>query len=127
MMAPGPSSAVALVTVHTQVTVATVETSTQALPPPTIITSSVTPPATSPTVQATTPTHPLLSTRRDSTTQCGRLGRRDSRSHASPERASRATRYIKDIIEIQNLFLINQLAEIIQITLLSYTYSCRSQ
>ncbi|XP_065159412.1 uncharacterized protein rsh isoform X3 [Atheta coriaria] len=63
---------------------------TQALPPPTIIMSSVTPPATSPTVpqvQATTPTHPLLSTRRDSTTQCSvRLGRRDSRSHASPER-----------------------------------------
>ncbi|XP_019872492.2 uncharacterized protein LOC109600755 isoform X4 [Aethina tumida] len=93
----------------------TVECSTQALPPPTIIMSSVTPPSTSPTVpspsaptlplptmpsnttttatspqptsQATTPTHPLLSTRRDSTTQCGRLGRRDSRSHASPERS----------------------------------------
>ncbi|KAF7282389.1 hypothetical protein GWI33_002703 [Rhynchophorus ferrugineus] len=61
------------------------------LPCPTIITSSVTPPATSPTVPsatATTPTHPLLTTRRDSTTQCGRLGRRDSRSHASPERRS---------------------------------------
>ncbi|XP_018327359.1 uncharacterized protein LOC108738444 [Agrilus planipennis] len=55
---------------------------------PTIITSSVTPPATSPTVQATTPTHPLLSTRRDSTTQCGRMSRRDSRNHASPERSS---------------------------------------
>lgn len=71
----------------------TSDTSTQALPPPTIITSSVTPPATSPTVQApavqaTTPTHPLLTTRRDSTTQCGRLGRRDSRTHASPERAT---------------------------------------
>ncbi|XP_066245505.1 uncharacterized protein rsh isoform X4 [Euwallacea similis] len=61
------------------------------LPCPTIITSSVTPPATSPTVPTTTvttPTHPLLSTRRDSTTQCGRIGRRDSRSHASPERRS---------------------------------------
>ncbi|XP_030767315.1 uncharacterized protein LOC115891057 isoform X1 [Sitophilus oryzae] len=61
------------------------------LPCPTIITSSVTPPATSPTVPtttATTPTHPMLATRRDSTTQCGRLGRRDSRSHASPERRS---------------------------------------
>lgn len=69
-------------------TTTTSDTSTQALPPPTIITSSVTPPATSPTVQATTPTHPLLATRRDSTTQCGRLGRRDSRSHASPERAT---------------------------------------
>ncbi|XP_018576857.1 uncharacterized protein LOC108915334 [Anoplophora glabripennis] len=72
------------------VTSSTSDTSTQALPPPTIITSSVTPPATSPTVPtttATTPTHPLLSTRRDSTTQCGRLGRRDSRSHASPERS----------------------------------------
>lgn len=56
----------------------TSESGTQALPPPTIITSSVTPPATSPTVPtttATTPTHPLLATRRDSTTQCGRLGR----------------------------------------------------
>lgn len=69
------------------------DSSCQALPPPTIITSSVTPPATSPTVpttqQATTPTHPLLATRRDSTTQCGhRLNRRDSRTHASPERAT---------------------------------------
>ncbi|KAL3265578.1 hypothetical protein HHI36_009783 [Cryptolaemus montrouzieri] len=81
-------------------TVATATTTTdfgtQALPPPTIITSSVTPPATSPTVPAqvtaTTPTHPLLSTRRDSTTQCGRLNRRDSRSHASPERASKLSR-----------------------------------
>ncbi|KAG5897569.1 hypothetical protein JTB14_007281 [Gonioctena quinquepunctata] len=67
----------------------TSDSSTQALPPPTIITSSVTPPATSPTVPttaATTSVHPLLSTRRDSTTQCGRQGRRDSRSHPSPER-----------------------------------------
>ncbi|KAK4887033.1 hypothetical protein RN001_003304 [Aquatica leii] len=63
-------------------------TDLQSIHPPTIITSSVTPPATSPTVQATTPTHPLLATRRDSTTQCGRLGRRDSRSNASPERAT---------------------------------------
>lgn len=58
-------------------TSSTSESGTQALPPPTIITSSVTPPATSPTVPtttATTPTHPLLATRRDSTTQCGRLG-----------------------------------------------------
>lgn len=61
-------------------------TDSTTIQPPTIITSSVTPPATSPTVQATTPTHPLLATRRDSTTQCGRLGRRDSRPHASPER-----------------------------------------
>ncbi|XP_022903401.1 uncharacterized protein [Onthophagus taurus] len=68
------------------------DTNNHTLPPPTIITSSVTPPATSPTVQATTPTHPLLSTRRDSTTQCGRLGRRDSRSHASPERSSKLSR-----------------------------------
>ncbi|CAG9858834.1 unnamed protein product [Phyllotreta striolata] len=71
-------------------TVTTNDMGCQGLPaPPTIITSSVTPPATSPTVPtttATTPTHPLLTTRRDSTTQCGRLGRRDSRSHASPER-----------------------------------------
>lgn len=48
----------------------------QALPPPTIVTSSVTPPATSPTAPP--------SGRRDSTTQCGRLNRRDSR--VSPER-----------------------------------------
>lgn len=47
----------------------------QALPPPTIITSSVTPPATSPTA---------AKGRRDSQTQCGRVNRRDSR--ASPER-----------------------------------------
>lgn len=46
------------------------------LPPPTIVTSSVTPPATSPTAPP--------SGRRDSTTQCGRINRRDSR--ASPER-----------------------------------------
>ncbi|XP_044749572.1 uncharacterized protein LOC123310202 [Coccinella septempunctata] len=74
----------------------TSDVGTHALPPPTIITSSVTPPATSPTVPsqvtATTPTHPLLSTRRDSTTQCGRLNRRDSRTHASPERASKLSR-----------------------------------
>lgn len=67
------------------------DSSTQALPPPTIIMSSVTPPATSPTVpttQATTPTHPLIASRRDSTTQCGhRLNRRDSRTHASPDRS----------------------------------------
>lgn len=82
--------------VHTGTTTTTISVNTvnigtdviQAIQPPTIITSSVTPPATSPTVQATTPTHPLLATRRDSTTQCGRLGRRDSRSHASPERSS---------------------------------------
>lgn len=44
----------------------------QALPPPTIVTSAaITPPATSPTA----PT----SGRRDSTTQCGRVNRRDSR------------------------------------------------
>lgn len=52
------------------------DTGTQALPPPTIVTSSVTPPATSPTAPS--------NQRRDSTTQCGRVNRRDSR--ASPER-----------------------------------------
>lgn len=52
------------------------DTGCQALPPPTIVTSSVTPPATSPTAPS--------SGRRDSTTQCGRINRRDSR--ASPER-----------------------------------------
>ncbi|XP_031339653.1 serine/arginine repetitive matrix protein 1-like [Photinus pyralis] len=75
---------ISTVTSHT----ISIGTDFQCMQPPTIITSSVTPPATSPTVQATTPTHPLLSTRRDSTTQCGRLGRRDSRSHASPERST---------------------------------------
>lgn len=54
----------------------------QALPPPTIIMSSVTPPATSPTVPP--------KGRRDSTTQCGRANRRDSRS--SPERGQRLSR-----------------------------------
>ncbi|KAF6212504.1 hypothetical protein GE061_013027 [Apolygus lucorum] len=42
-----------------------------------------------PQQQATTPSsqpHPLLATRRDSTTQVYYKGRRDSRSHASPER-----------------------------------------
>lgn len=54
-----------------------VDTGCQALPPPTIIMSSVTPPATSPTAPP--------KGRRDSTTQCGRVvQRRDSR--ASPER-----------------------------------------
>lgn len=84
---PVIAPSIAQITVHTSS-----DSSTQALPPPTIIMSSVTPPATSPTVpstQATTPTHPLVATRRDSTTQCGhRLNRRDSRSHASPERAT---------------------------------------
>lgn len=75
-------------TATTTTTTSTGTSSDATIHPPTIITSSVTPPATSPTVQATTPTHPLLATRRDSTTQCGRLGRRDSRTHASPERAT---------------------------------------
>lgn len=57
-----------------------VDSSCQALPPPTIIMSSVTPPATSPTSRG----------RRDSTTQCGRLNRRDSR--ASPDRAPRLSK-----------------------------------
>lgn len=47
----------------------------QIIAPPTIVMSSVTPPATSPTAP---------SGRRDSTTQCGRVNRRDSR--VSPER-----------------------------------------
>ncbi|TDG39220.1 hypothetical protein AWZ03_014359 [Drosophila navojoa] len=60
-----------------------VDTSCQALPPPTIITSSVTPPATSPTAPKG---------RRDSTTQCGRVNRRDSKAGISPERAPRLQR-----------------------------------
>lgn len=60
-----------------------VDSSCQALPPPTIITSSVTPPATSPTAPKG---------RRDSTTQCGRVNRRDSKAGISPERAPRLQR-----------------------------------
>lgn len=56
-----------------------VDTACQALPTPTIITSSVTPPATSPTAPP--------KGRRDSTTQCGRK-RRDSRAGASPDRST---------------------------------------
>lgn len=59
-----------------------VDSACQALPPPTIITSSVTPPATSPTAK----------NRRDSTTQCGRTNRRDSKTGISPERAPRLQR-----------------------------------
>lgn len=55
-----------------------VDSACQALPTPTIITSSVTPPATSPTAPKG---------RRDSTTQCGRK-RRDSRAGASPDRTN---------------------------------------
>lgn len=57
-------------------TVSHTDTGCQALPPPTIVMSSVTPPATSPTAPP--------KGRRDSTTQCGRVQRRDSR--VSPER-----------------------------------------
>ncbi|EDV91753.1 GH24429 [Drosophila grimshawi] len=60
-----------------------VDTACQALPPPTIITSSVTPPATSPTAPKG---------RRDSTTQCGRGQRRDSKAGISPERVPRLQR-----------------------------------
>ncbi|XP_055856692.1 uncharacterized protein LOC129919732 isoform X1 [Episyrphus balteatus] len=59
-----------------------VDTACQALPPPTIITSSVTPPATSPTAPRG---------RRDSTTQCGRINRRDSKV-VSPEKTPRMQR-----------------------------------
>ncbi|KAK9885705.1 hypothetical protein WA026_012470 [Henosepilachna vigintioctopunctata] len=86
----GPSSSLPVPSISACVTT---DSGTQALPPPTIITSSVTPPATSPTVPSqVAATTPLVSTRRDSTTQCGRLNRRDSRSHASPERASKLSR-----------------------------------
>ncbi|KAL9885334.1 rap GTPase activating protein radish isoform 2-T2 [Glossina fuscipes fuscipes] len=60
-----------------------VDSACQVLPPPTIITSSVTPPATSPTANKG---------RRDSTTQCGRLNRRDSKTGISPERGIRLQR-----------------------------------
>ncbi|XP_050477240.1 uncharacterized protein LOC126867115 isoform X4 [Bombus huntii] len=76
--------------------------------PPTIVMSSVTPPSVSPTVgsnlplpgtstsgssspvgspNVNTPTHPLLSTRRDSTTQCYQKGK-----ELSPNKASRLIR-----------------------------------
>ncbi|XP_055380514.1 serine/arginine repetitive matrix protein 2-like isoform X2 [Condylostylus longicornis] len=61
---------------------AQIDSACQALPPPTIITSSVTPPATSPTAPKA---------RRDSTTQCGRLNRRDSKV-VSPEKTPRLQR-----------------------------------
>jgi hypothetical protein len=62
----------------------TVDMGCQAMPPPTIITSSGTP-ATSPTIQKA---------RRDSTTQCGKV-RRSSR--ASPERAPRLSRLQRQV------------------------------
>lgn len=69
------------------VAVAHVDSACQALPPPTIITSSVTPPATSPTAQKG---------RRDSTTQCGtKMTRRDSR--VSPERAQRLSKLQRQV------------------------------
>lgn len=71
-----------------------VDSACQALPPPTIITSSVTPPATSPTAPKG---------RRDSTTQCGRVTRRDSR--ASPERAPRLSKLQRQVmVKIFNSF-----------------------
>ncbi|XP_034140008.1 uncharacterized protein LOC117591027 isoform X3 [Drosophila guanche] len=72
------SVSVPLIQYHQQV-----DSACQALPPPTIITSSVTPPATSPTAPKS---------RRDSTTQCGRVNRRDSKAGHSPERAPRMNR-----------------------------------
>ncbi|EDW36587.1 GL22981 [Drosophila persimilis] len=72
------SVSVPLIQYHQQV-----DSACQALPPPTIITSSVTPPATSPTAPKG---------RRDSTTQCGRVNRRDSKAGHSPERAPRMNR-----------------------------------
>ncbi|GAB0093891.1 rap1 GTPase-activating protein 1-like [Sergentomyia squamirostris] len=52
-----------------------VDSSCQALPPPVVsVTSSITPPATSPT------TLKSLKVRRDSQTQCGRINRRESKS-----------------------------------------------
>ncbi|XP_063696764.1 uncharacterized protein LOC134827846 [Culicoides brevitarsis] len=60
-----------------------VDTGCQALPTPIMVVSSVTPPATS-------PTYPKG--RRDSTTQCGRKNRRDSRVGVSPDRAPRHSR-----------------------------------
>ncbi|KAK6621394.1 hypothetical protein RUM43_011700 [Polyplax serrata] len=90
-------------TASDSVPVSTTETNTQVLPPPTIVTSSVTPPSTSP--KAISPVRPsvssspfdkqlnsaatspvrtspvsLASTRRDSTTQVYYKSRRDSRS-----------------------------------------------
>ncbi|KAG7197084.1 hypothetical protein KM043_015669 [Ampulex compressa] len=87
-----------------------------AINPPTIVMSSVTPPAISPTVGSNlplpgtstsgssspvgspnvnnTPTHPMLTTRRDSTTQCYYKGK-----EASPNKLSRLTRQAAAIDE----------------------------
>lgn len=71
---------------------ALVDTGCQALPTPIMVVSSVTPPATS-------PTYPKG--RRDSTTQCGRKNRRDSRvSGVSPDRAPRLSRLQRQVIII---------------------------
>ncbi|XP_037724626.1 uncharacterized protein LOC119556455 isoform X4 [Drosophila subpulchrella] len=77
-----PSSCV-VVPVVVECSKSQVDSACQALPPPTIITSSVTPPATSPTAPKG---------RRDSQTQCGRVNRRDSKAGVSPERAPRLQR-----------------------------------
>lgn len=65
-----------------------VDTACQALPTPIMVVSSVTPPATSPTA---------LKGRRDSTTQCGKRNRRDSRASASPDRAPRLSRLQRQV------------------------------
>lgn len=66
-----------------------VDTGCQALPTPIMVVSSVTPPATS-------PTYPKG--RRDSTTQCGRKNRRDSRvGGVSPDRAPRLSRLQRQV------------------------------
>ncbi|XP_052855872.1 uncharacterized protein LOC128264452 isoform X4 [Drosophila gunungcola] len=77
------SSSCVVVPVVVECSKSQVDTACQALPPPTIITSSVTPPATSPTAPKG---------RRDSQTQCGRVNRRDSKAGVSPERAPRLQR-----------------------------------
>ncbi|GFG35584.1 hypothetical protein Cfor_02824, partial [Coptotermes formosanus] len=61
-------------------------TTVSSSPPGTTATTTAAPTAASTASTPVTTTHPLLATRRDSTTQVYYKGRRDSRTHASPER-----------------------------------------
>lgn len=80
-----------------------IETGCQALPLPTIITSTVTPPATSPINNSSSSNSKV---RRDSTTQCGRLNnRRDSKAGVSPERAPRLHRLQRQATAFEEICL----------------------
>ncbi|XP_033611251.1 uncharacterized protein LOC111874180 isoform X2 [Cryptotermes secundus] len=79
--ATSPNTAAVPILVPTTTTTTTTASSS---PPATNSTTTVAPATTASTPVTTT--HPLLATRRDSTTQVYYKGRRDSRTHASPER-----------------------------------------